>query len=179
MQPIGDIDITIHGNGNSGKVSKQVQNVADWTLTFRATKAVILFLYEEWADELNAYEELIIGQFSATKISEHCWVIKLDKAIRKQAANINNCTFSTVLNFNRLVTQYLDTIGLGSSSSFGHVTAGPTSHKCRREDTQDKQICHRVNKNQCIGACKFRHICILCEGNHQVKECGIGKRRQN
>ncbi|KIJ43639.1 hypothetical protein M422DRAFT_77985, partial [Sphaerobolus stellatus SS14] len=172
VQSIGDIDITVRGNGSAGRPTKQVQSVADWTLAFRSAKAAILFLYEERADELNTYEEFIMGQFSAMRTSEHRRVIELDKAIRKQAASFNNCTYSTIPNFNGLVTQYLNTIGLGSSNSYGSNSTVPTSNKRRREDNQDKQICRRFNRNQCVRACKFRHICIICEGSHQAKECG-------
>ncbi|KIJ56287.1 hypothetical protein M422DRAFT_239512 [Sphaerobolus stellatus SS14] len=89
-----------------------------------------------------------LDKFSVMRTSEHRRIIELDKAIRKQAASFNNCTYSTVLNFNGLVTQYLNTIGLGSSSMLGSASTLSNPNKWRREDNQEKQICHHFNRNQ-------------------------------
>ncbi|KIJ42803.1 hypothetical protein M422DRAFT_253895 [Sphaerobolus stellatus SS14] len=125
VQSIEDINITVCSNGSSGKATKQVQSVANWTLSFYSTKAAILFLYEECTDELNIYEEFIMSQFTAMKMSEHHHVIKLNKAIQKQVASFNNCTCSTT----QLLMQFLNTIGLKSSNSYGLSAAGLSSNK--------------------------------------------------
>ncbi|KIJ36663.1 hypothetical protein M422DRAFT_261018 [Sphaerobolus stellatus SS14] len=140
IKSIGDNNIVLWGNRNSGRTTKQVQNVTDWTLTFHTTKVAILFLYKEHMEELNIYEEFVMGQFSAPKPSEHHHVIVLNKAIRKQATNINNCTYCTIPNFNELIIQYLNTIWLGSSNSYGPNPAGPLTCKWCREESQEQLL---------------------------------------
>ncbi|KIJ53336.1 hypothetical protein M422DRAFT_242478 [Sphaerobolus stellatus SS14] len=125
IQSIMDIDITVCSNGSTGRSAKQVQSVADWMLAFYSAKAAVHFFYEE----LNTYEEFIMRQFSVTRTSEHRCIIELDKAIRKQAISFNNCTFSTVPNFNGLIAQYLNTIGLRPSNSYVTPPTGPSSNK--------------------------------------------------
>ncbi|KIJ36664.1 hypothetical protein M422DRAFT_261019 [Sphaerobolus stellatus SS14] len=136
IQSIGDNNIAVWGNRNSGRTTKQVQNVTDWTLTFHTMKVTILSLCKEHMEELNIYEESVMGQFSAPKPSEHHHVIDLNKAIRKQATSINNCTYCTIPNFNGLITQYLNTFWLGSSNSYGPNPAGPLTSKWCREESQ-------------------------------------------
>ncbi|KIJ28300.1 hypothetical protein M422DRAFT_270448 [Sphaerobolus stellatus SS14] len=115
-QTVGDIDFRIRGNGSVGKTVKEVRSHSEWTVAFHSAKSAILYLYPNRREELATYENFIIGQFAATKPDEHRRVIALDKAIRKEAARVNNCTLTTVPSFNAFGTQYLNTIGLGASS---------------------------------------------------------------
>ncbi|KIJ32986.1 hypothetical protein M422DRAFT_183765, partial [Sphaerobolus stellatus SS14] len=168
-QTIGDIDFRIRGNSSTSKSSKEVRTHSEWTVAFHSAKSAILFLYPNRKEEFAAYEAFIIGQFAATRPEEHRRVITLDKAIRKEAAKVNNCTLTTVPSFNAFGTQYLNSIGLGANS--------PTSlGKRRRDDIQDTPICRRFNRDDCAGPCRFRHVCLLCKGRHQAKDCSSHKR---
>ncbi|KIJ29646.1 hypothetical protein M422DRAFT_268989 [Sphaerobolus stellatus SS14] len=85
---------------DTSKSSKEVRTHSEWTVAFHSAKSAILFLYPNRKEEFAAYEAFIIGQFAATRPEEHRRVIALDKAIRKEAAKVNNCTLTTVPSFN-------------------------------------------------------------------------------
>ncbi|KIJ43054.1 hypothetical protein M422DRAFT_86136, partial [Sphaerobolus stellatus SS14] len=172
-QTVGDIDFRIRGNGSVGKTVKEIRSHSEWTVAFHSAKTAILYLYPNRREEFAAYENFIIGQFAATKPDEHRRVIALDKAIRKEAARVNNCTLTTVPSFNAFGTQYLNAIGLGASSP-GAIPLSSLG-KRRRDDGQTTPTCRRYNRDKCSGPCRFRHICLLCKGRHQAKDCASDK----
>ncbi|KIJ39309.1 hypothetical protein M422DRAFT_257916 [Sphaerobolus stellatus SS14] len=98
------------------KTVKEVCLHSEWTVAFHSAKPTILYLYPNCQEEFATYESFIIGQFVATKPDEHCRVIALNKAIRKEAARVNNCTLMTVSSFNAFGTQYLNAIRLSASA---------------------------------------------------------------
>ncbi|KIJ46144.1 hypothetical protein M422DRAFT_250178 [Sphaerobolus stellatus SS14] len=81
------------------------QTIGDANIVLEASNPLHL---PRHIDEFDNYECFIGGQFTMVQPSKHHCVIKLDKALIKQAIEVNNYTFSNVPNFMALCTQFLN-----------------------------------------------------------------------
>ncbi|KIJ24419.1 hypothetical protein M422DRAFT_274810 [Sphaerobolus stellatus SS14] len=176
IQTIGGMEFRVRDCGSIGKPSKTIKSHSDWIIAFQSAKAAILFVYPGRKEEFEAYETFMAGQFAAVRPEEHHRVIALDKAIRKQASRVNNYTLLTLPNFQALCTQQLNPIGRGSDYTAGSNYIN-SAGKRRRDDDHTKPICRRFNRDNCIGPCRFRHICSLCKDKHQAKNCPSSRKR--
>jgi len=70
-QTISDFNISFNNRSNLSKPAKSIKMNEDWGIAFRHTKHAILFAYLHHSEELDKYEEYIIGQFAGVMVSQH------------------------------------------------------------------------------------------------------------
>jgi len=80
-QTIGDFNISFANGNNISKPMRTIKMNGDWGIAFRKNKCVILFTYSHHSEELNEYEEYIVGQFSGVAVSQHLRVLNLNHVI--------------------------------------------------------------------------------------------------
>ena len=81
-QTIREFNISFANGINSSKLSKMIKTNGDCGIAFRRVKQVILFAYPHHSEELDEYEEYIVGQFAGTDLSLHLRILNFDQAIR-------------------------------------------------------------------------------------------------
>ena len=168
-ETVGNLDITLTSGGGAGKPDKTIGTHGEWSIAFSAAKAAVLYAYPHRAEEFAQYEEFIIGQFSALDdVREHIKVINLDRAIRLRISRGNALSLISYGSFTDLFTRHLY-----SKPS----TVERESKRSKSGVSTSQPICRRFNAGRCTSdGCKYRHICSLCSGRHQAKECGTPKK---
>jgi hypothetical protein len=151
-----------------------VQTHGEWAIAFSCTRKAVLFAYPHCAEELEEYEQYLIGQFAAfSDISQHYRILNLDRAIRLRVSQLNDILLISFLHFNDLVTHHL--LGNARPPRGGQ---GPAKYS-KLVANGDIPICRWWNNGKCVSdSCRYRHICLQCSAKHQVKDCGAGRRSE-
>jgi len=133
-QTIGDFNISFANGSNISKPVKLIKMNGDWGIAFRQMKHAILFTYSHHSEELNKYEEYIVGQFTGVVVSQHSRVLNLDWAIRLHESQSNHLLTSFNAFSDLIMTHLINPQGSSSSQGVNKHAKGvadPNAPVCR------------------------------------------------
>jgi hypothetical protein len=173
--PSGNIgDLELHFG--AAKPAKTVETHGDWVVAWRIIFRATHFIFPHWEAELEEYNDYITSYFASIHPSTHSKVLNLDRAIWKHVGSVNSVSLNEFHKFRYLETRHLQGHGAGESSAF-------PKEKKKQRDAFDPawrkfDLCHLWNDGKCnhqASACKYRHICELCQGPHRKGSCPLEK----
>lgn len=169
---IGDLQLTYGAVDTTP--TRRVTNLGDWTIAWGRYAPARIHAYPNQASELRRYQEWITSMFTAVGTGNAGVVIRLDKAIRTMCGSTNDKRLDKFEDFGHLVTQYVTSVGAGSSKSSGGGVSGGGAGRSRDGSGGAKPICRKWNAGNCdLRRCTFQHVCSGCGSDaHGESRCG-------
>lgn len=140
-----------------------ISSTLDWSVAFSTYMAVTSHFDPSRAFALSAYQSIVLNL--ARDVGGQAW-LRYDKVFR-QAAAVN-----PGLDWHR---REQDIWFTSATTPFGSTQRGPSqsgSPPSQRARVNPDEICIKWNQGRCnFPACKFRHVCFLCQGAHITHRC--------
>lgn len=147
------------------KNKKQILDITSWVEAFTIYSMIVSKYFPNRLDDLLKYKLLILRTYR--QFSGSAW-LNYDREFRETAAAERCTSWSTMnvqlYNFHTAGAQVRPRVPASSSASKKEAQGSSIS----------KIPCHSWNAGACVApsmACRFRHTCSSCEGEHRKISC--------